>query len=251
MPEEAARARVPDLEEELFFEGGMKLFASDLHIGHPSSNLEAIGKLLEMAKEAETFYLLGDTFELIWSDMDEIKLNHMGIVRQLGALGERLFICYGNHDPFNRLQLFGPLLGTKVSKQVVLDGYLLCHGDEFDLSIKALNTVAGRFYKYLPYFKGRLYKTPFQEKEGKERERFNLHIASITASALSHAERCHVAKVEPPGVENLKGIIFGHSHFPQDCFFPTLGVRLINTGDFVDSLTYVIMDDGKVEVKRI
>ena len=223
----------------------MKLFSSDWHIGHPRANYDAITKFLRLAKDAEELYLLGDTFELIWATPEGVAQEHQRWVTWLDSFGDRLKLYSGNHDPGAKLKTLFP--GREIIATMTLDGWLLCHGDMFDLSIKALNTLAGRLYRYLPYLRDRLL-TPFQEKVG-ERESFNLHIGQIMGTVFRYCERVYIAELTPPRVGNLKGVIFGHTHYPLDA--TNLSHRIINTGDMVDSLSYCIMENGRLELRKL
>ena len=216
-------------------------FASDFHIGYPQANYEAIHKFLDLAeKEASELFLLGDTFELIWNDWKGLTENieAFAVITHLERLSRKidLTIITGNHDPVNKWPL--PLWRFPPQKDTVWNGYYLTHGHQFDPSIKALDGALGWLYRFLPYVKDKLFSTPFERKG--ESERYNLHISSIHSSVFQWAAG-----------RELKGIIFGHTHFPLYEYCPSLDLEIVNTGDMVDSLSYAVSEGDGLELQTI
>lgn len=216
------------------------LICSDTHIGHPASSYEAIGRLLQEAKQYDEVIFAGDTFELIWATPEDIqfsspyKFAYHAIADLVLFQKPRVKIVAGNHDPKDKLQQLLPL--AHIEDRTYLGAYEVRHGHQFDTLIKPMDKALGWLYRFLPFWKTKVWGTPFQEKLLGERERWDYHQMLIAQKALQYV----VARKD-----SIDGLVYGHTHFPFAQRFPTEGVELLNTGDMCDSRTYLVREQGQ------
>ena len=203
-------------------------FFSDWHLGFPKANYSAMARALDEARACTYVYFVGDIFELLWNDWPTIttqapyKQIYDKIAFLLGLRVPKTIFIAGNHDPKPLLDLGLPGVAEAV-QEARFNNHLVTHGHRFDYTITSLDKVLGRFYKYLPGLRGRVWGSPWQEKLKGEREKWNTHQAFIAQKAQEWAGK------------NKAGVIYGHTHLPFQQEFPTLGISLRNCSDMVDS----------------
>lgn len=132
----------------------------------------------------------------------------------------------GNHD-----------YKIKVPELNIVDNYLqegiyYTHGWEFDVEQCIGSPLYSWIVKYFPSIYQKLFRSPFETIS--EHNVYTEQVIMIQAAAAHFAEK--------KGYEYL---VFGHTHFPR------MKGKLVNCGDFVDSGSYVVIEDGKPELKRM
>ena len=215
--------------------------ASDLHIGYEDSNYPKMVEFFEIVKvDADRLILLGDVLDL-WrapiktiTNNEPYKTAYDALVKTTHHIPTH--VVWGNHDYelkriMQRLNA-GQRIATNITDDFVEDNIYYCHGWKFD----AQQRFGSMFYWWLvsrfPYLYQRFFKTPPQIPRG-EYARGKL-TSKIHAEAKRFAEKCGYAH-----------IVMGHTHDP------TISGKLVDCGDFVDSLSYIIIEDGVPELRRI
>jgi len=234
------------------------LFLSDIHLGTRGSQAELLLDFLKW-HDAETIYLVGDII-----DGWRLKKSwywpqaHNDVVQKLlrkGRKGARLVYIPGNHDEFLRdylgLQLGGVELVDRVIHETA-DGkrLLIMHGDQFDVVV--------RHAKWLAFLGDHAYNLALALNTvvGKVRRKLGFEYWSLSAwaklkvknavSFIGAFEQALLTEAKRVGAD---GVVCGHIHHAT--IRDDLGVRYINTGDWVESCTAIVEHhDGRIEMIR-
>ncbi len=161
---------------------------SDLHIGHPQAQYdvmeEAVKYILQNAQVGDSIWGLGDWFHLNEMGMEECM--NRPITRKLRDLAIRVptRLIPGNHD--NQLQkyydnpdLVNPISPIEITRPFWRDGFLYCHGHEYDPAAKYIGS-------WLPSFWDRYLhkKTPGELKTDNLTEEFLMAVSLVHSRAL-------------------------------------------------------------------
>jgi UDP-2,3-diacylglucosamine pyrophosphatase LpxH len=223
------------------------LFISDLHLGTRACQAEPLLDLLQCC-EADLIYLVGDVV-----DGWRLKArwhwprSHDDIVRCLLRKqqdGTQIIYIPGNHDEFLRHSIGLHLGGIEVADQAVhpaADGrrYLVVHGDRFDPALGRMRRLAGLgIWVYAAAVLVHDAVTGWR--------RLHVRGAARRAARITTFERALAAEARR---QQMHGVICGHVH--QPALHDRLGVRYVNTGDWVDSCTAVVEHpDGRLHLLR-
>lgn len=92
------------------------LILSDLHLGHPASDVRCISQLRPLIQGAGTVIFNGDSWQELAIDLREESGKLLSDLKALCAeLGAETLFLPGNHDPNISDQLYVELLGGKVA----------------------------------------------------------------------------------------------------------------------------------------
>jgi UDP-2,3-diacylglucosamine pyrophosphatase LpxH len=223
------------------------LFISDLHLGTRACQAEPLLDLLQCC-EADLIYLVGDVV-----DGWRLKArwhwprSHDDIVRCLLRKqqdGTQIIYIPGNHDEFLRHSIGLHLGGIEVADQAVhpaADGrrYLVVHGDRFDPALGRMRRLAGLgIWVYAAAVLVHDAVTGWRRRHGRGAARRAARITTFERALAAEARR-----------QQMHGVICGHVH--QPALHDRLGVRYVNTGDWVDSCTAVVEHpDGRLHLLR-
>jgi UDP-2,3-diacylglucosamine pyrophosphatase LpxH len=234
------------------------IFMSDLHLGTRGCQADLILDFLRH-NDADTIFLVGDIIDgwrlragWYWPQA------HNDVVQKLLRKvrhGARMIFVPGNHDEFAR-QFFGLSFGgieiARNAVHVAADGkrYLITHGDEFDVVV--------RHSKWLAYFGDWAYEAALfvNIRFNAIRRLFGFGYWSFSAWAklkvknavnfIGSFERELAGEAKRRGVD---GVVCGHIH--HAAIREIDGVVYVNTGDFVESCSFVVEhDDGRFEIMR-
>lgn len=224
---------------------------SDFHLGSSRSKTKEIaGFLSDLLKyPPKRLVLAGDIFEL-WStnykNIGEAEHRIITLVAHLSELGTKIVYLPGNHD-----RAFGAFYKFTFGKikmrteYIIRHGhkkYLVLHGDEFDaftrnhvvisILLDQLYVLLVKIWSFINFF-SRSNKSLSAEKNSKKYEEV---VNKIKKLAISYARS-----------RKLDGIVIGHSHWPE-IDSTTKGLLYVNTGDWIDSCSYVVVgDDVRLE----
>ncbi len=239
-------------------------FASDFHLGingrQSSRDRElAIVKWLdEVSKDADSIYLLGDTFDY-WFEFRSVVPK--GFVRLLGKLAELtdrgipVYAFTGNHDMW-MFGYFEKELGVPVYRDPLLrtiDGkqFMIGHGDGLgpgDHGYKFIKRVFrsklcqwlfARFHPnfgmwLMKYFSGTSRSmTSIPDFLGEEKEWL--------------IQYCN----ETLKTQHVDYFLFGHRHLPIDHLLGNGQSRYLNTGDWLSHYTYVVWDGNSLRLEKL
>jgi UDP-2,3-diacylglucosamine pyrophosphatase LpxH len=234
------------------------IFLSDMHLGTRGCQASLILDFLRH-NDADTFYLVGDILDgwrmkasFYWPQA------HNDVIQKLLRKvrhGARMVFVPGNHDEFAR-QFSGLTFGgieiarTAIYKTAAGKRYLVMHGDEFDVVVRHSKWLA--FLGDWAYDFAIFVNTHFNAV----RRRLGFPYWSFSAWAKLKVKNAvnFIGAFERELAEEARrrgadGVICGHIHHP--IIRDVDGITYVNTGDFVESCSYVVEhDDGSLEVLR-
>lgn len=233
------------------------IFLSDLHLGTPDSKVAEVVDFLEHTR-CEKLVLNGDIVDG-WALKrgSKWKKRHSRFIRKVLAKIEKedieVVYCRGNHDDI--LDRFLPMALGKLSfcKEHVHEGmdgkrYLVVHGDGFDgvsTSHRWLAWLGAIGYDSLLSI-NRVYNK-YRAWRGREYFSLSKKIKAKVKSAVSFIGNYEEQLQNFARKRNCDGIICGHIHTPADKMIE--GVRYLNSGDWVESLTAIVEHlDGRMEL---
>lgn len=209
------------------------IFISDVHLGFRQSNIESLLDFFNHTK-SENLYILGDFIDFIhlhehhgWSkECNEILKKLFSKVLK----GTNIKICVGNHDAFLGILSGFELGDIQIDKKFIHQNkfcdYLVCHGDEYDLSMRwsFIAKILCFLHSHLYWFPGVKYLRKLTD---------SLVLRNIDKSAIYKDIKDH----------HVSGIIYGHTHFPF------ISETEMNCGDWVENCTTIVEDfDSKFKL---
>lgn len=212
-----------------------------MHIGYEKANHEKIIKFFVRASiKADLVLLDGDTFDLWRTPYRKILYNikpqfHdvMNALKQTAKM-TKVIIIPGNHD-FNLKLIWGMHGGYNVSivDQVIQNSMIFTHGWRFDIQQRLGSFAYGWLVYAYPYIYQRYFKTPSEVVNPGSTVR-SKRVKKIHNKASRYASK-----------HKFKYIVMGHTHVP--------GVHgnVVDCGDFIDSCSYVQIEDGKPVIKYL
>ncbi len=234
------------------------LFVSDLHLGTRGCQHALILDFLKH-NDADTIYLVGDI-------VDGWKLKsgwywpqaHNDVVQKLlrkVRRGSRMVYIPGNHDEFAREYVGMTFGGVEVVRNAVhttADGrrFLVTHGDDYDIVV--------RHVRWLAYLGDWAYTTAIAANTvfNIVRRRLGFPYWSFSAwaklkvkNAVNFIGDFEQVVAQDAAKHAVDGVICGHIH--HAAMRDIDGVTYVNTGDFVESCSFVAEhQDGTLEVMR-
>ncbi|MFM7002041.1 MAG: UDP-2,3-diacylglucosamine diphosphatase [Limnohabitans sp.] len=232
------------------------IFISDLHIGTPGFQADALLEFLK-AHSSETLYLVGDIVDgwqlrrrWFWPQ------SHNDVVQKLlrrARKGCRVIYVPGNHDEFARAFAGHAFGGVDILQEAVhttARGQRLwvIHGDHFDGVIQCA--------KWLAYVGDWLYELTLKINRhlNRLRGRLGLEYWSLSAylkhkvkKAVNFISDFEVAVAHEARRRGYDGVVCGHIHHAE--IRDVDGVLYCNDGDWVESRTALVEHmDGRLEI---
>lgn len=214
----------------------MKIYcASDLHIGYEDTNYPKIKEFFELVKaNADELILCGDVLDL-WrcpietiESKEPMKSTYEALLLVAGDVSTT--IIWGNHD----YKLWKKVkIPVQVTDSFVSNNIYYCHGWRFDIQQMFGHWLYGWLVDRFPYLYQKFIKTPLELKI--EDKNYHLRIEKIHEKAREFIDK-----------EGLDYLIMGHTHEPVGD-----DGKLFDCGDLIDSLTYVVIEDGKPRLEQM
>ena len=219
------------------------LFLSDLHFGANASRPDLVLAFLH-GHSADTYYLVGDIFELISPFTRKLSAAELEVLSHLRARrdsGAKVIYLVGNHDPAPRLSIADHLLPADPQVEIIhhtANGrrFLVLHGDVADRrlfrshiltrscifadqSLRCLDAAAGAIFT----------------RSGPA-QRTAVECVLSWVNWLIYPTRSHERRlIEVARNGGLDGVICGHFHIAA--LNDLHGLTYANSGDWVDSFT--------------
>jgi UDP-2,3-diacylglucosamine pyrophosphatase LpxH len=216
------------------------IILSDIHMGSSLENLDAIEYVLD-TYVANTWIFNGDIFDF-WkmfyypfNEKDKvITKKHLDIISRIIELTNYSNVIYvtGNHDDL--IRNFTPFVINDikfVDKYIFTDKLnrkcCVIHGDSFDVFSSKLDSIAKvSDFIFHSYISKKKYMQKFAEFIIDKVKHIVNKTSNFNNKVIQHAIQ-----------NNYDIIICGHTHIP--CFDYAAGRLYINSGDFVDSNSYI------------
>ncbi|NTW26886.1 MAG: UDP-2,3-diacylglucosamine diphosphatase [Candidatus Moranbacteria bacterium] len=231
---------------ELNYKKENTIVISDFHLGSKRSKAKKLGNFLHKLLDNPPYRLIldGDVFELWSTNYKNIEADEHRVIKLVAALSEKgtkIVYIPGNHDRAFRAFFEFTFGKIKMRNEYVIrhdhKKYLVMHGDEFDaftrnhvvisILLDQLYIVLVKINSFLKLF-SRSKKSLSAEKHSKKYAEI---VSRIRILATSYARS-----------RKMDGIIIGHSHWPELLADPD-GVTYVNSGDWIDSCSYVVVGD--------
>jgi UDP-2,3-diacylglucosamine pyrophosphatase LpxH len=222
------------------------LFISDVHLGMRTCQAEALLDFLRHV-EADTLYLVGDIIDF-W----KVKRGpywpqaHNDVIQKIQRKvrkGTRVVLVPGNHDDglrdFYGMQ-FGGIEVLRQTIHIAADGkrYVVMHGDEFDVVIRAARWMAllgDLGYDFALWLNRPLNWARRHLGFGYwSLAAYLKHRVKKAVSFIGAFEEAIATEAQKHGAD---GVICGHIHHAADRMID--GVRYLNCGDWVESCTAI------------
>mgnify|MGYP000979422596 FL=1 len=227
------------------------IVVSDLHLGTKDSKAEEFIDFLEK-HPTDLLILNGDIIDgWALNRGAKWKKQHTKVISKLLKLSNKTQIVWirGNHDEFLQEFMGNHFGGIEIREDYVLDirntveSYYIFHGDVIDIFItkyKWLSKIGAVGYDFALwlnrwYNKYRVWrKLPYQSisqkiKSGVKAATNYVNDFEVTALSMASKKGCH-------------GVMCGHIHQPEDRMIN--GKRYLNSGDWVENMTAICVEDS-------
>lgn len=226
------------------------IVVSDLHLGTKDSKAEEFIEFIEK-HPTDLLILNGDIIDgWALNRGAKWKKQHTKVISKLLKLSNKTQIIWirGNHDEFLQEFMGNHFGGIEIREDYVLDirntveSYYIFHGDVIDIFItkyKWLSKIGAVGYDFALwlnrwYNKYRVWrKLPYQSisqkiKSGVKAATNYVNDFEVTALSMASKKGCH-------------GVMCGHIHQPEDRIIN--GKRYLNSGDWVENMTAICVED--------
>lgn len=228
------------------------LYISDVHLGSRGSKAS---HLLEVLKkyDPEKLYIVGDFIDgWLLKKRHYWPQEHTNVIRKIltyAKKGTQVYYITGNHDEFLRSYGILDFGNITVSDEIIDDGIWVVHGDKYD-SIVMYNKVvaiAGSIGYELVIYLNELIKW-VRKKLGMQPRSFSKWIKAKVKGAIVFIDSFEKTLALEAKKRGCNTIICGHIHTPADHMIDD--VRYLNTGDWVESYSYITRDNGKIVLHK-
>lgn len=222
------------------------MFISDVHLGSKGCNADKLLEVLKKYKPAKLF-LVGDIIDgWLLKKRNYWTQDFTNVIRKILSYsknGTEVIFITGNHDEFLRSYSSTELGNIKIMDEVEWNGYLITHGDLYDgvVQLKWLGILGSWGYEVAitidRFLKKRLgYKKSFSKML---KDSVKQAVKFITDFENQLAYQSHH--------KNLKGVICGHIHQPDDKKISIKGmdIHYLNCGDWIENNSYIIYNKGE------
>lgn len=232
------------------------VFISDVHLGVKSVKPDILTDFLKN-NEFENIFLVGDIIDFwklkrswYWPEANS------RFIRRILKESKKTNVVYitGNHDEFLRLISGFSLGNIKIEDEYVYDSksgkILLVHGDLFDSIVKhnvRLAKLGAIGYELL--LKINVFSNFIRKNIMRKKNHWSLSAAikGKVKNAVKYINRFEESMADYAKVKDCSIVIAGHIHSPT--IKEVEGVKYINCGDFVESLTIVVeTEDGEFQL---
>jgi predicted phosphodiesterase len=221
-----------------------RIICSDFHVGNEVSDYDRVMGFLEFADDVgDELLILGDWLELLWSNMTILTTvaPYKYITQRVKDIATRkpVSCVIGNHD-WN-IGLFASLIEpVKIVQPFAENGVFYVHGHEYDWESFILGTPIDPIWwsVNIAFFTFPLGLGFFLLNKilGTEEDAYNKGIAIIHERASNYALK-----------NGYHSVVFGHTHLP--IIETRNGINLYNSGDQVDSYSYLIQENGIINLR--
>lgn len=206
---------------------------SDMHIGYEKVNYDKIWKFFEIAgDDADKIILNGDILDLWRMSYEQIKMLDGDLLQAINmtALEVPMIWIRGNHD-WRVPQKEFPNIYFWTSYDS--GGVHYEHGHRFDLEQRKCGGLWDWIVAFYPPLYQRFFRSPSEIVKVEDAPYwFDMH-----DEAMKYA------------VKHQVNVVVGHSHSPQ---IKRDGLTFVaDTGDWIDSCSYLVVEGGEVELFRI
>ena len=219
------------------------VIVSDLHLGTKDSKAKEFIEFLEK-HPTDLLILNGDIVDgWALNRGAKWKKQHTNAISKILKVSNKTKVIWirGNHDEF-LAEFIGMHFGNiEIREDYVISNYYVFHGDVIDVFITKYKWLAkigsvgydfalwlNRWYNRYRVWRGLPYQSISQE------------IKAGVKAATSYINDFEIAAIKMASKHGCQGVICGHIHQPADLMIN--GVRYLNSGDWVENRTAILLD---------
>lgn len=224
------------------------LYISDVHLGSKGSKaVELLGVLKNY--EPEKLFIVGDFIDgWLLKKRHFWPQEHTNVIRKVlsyAKKGTQVYYITGNHDEFLRSYENLDFGNITVLDEIIDDGVWIIHGDKYDSVvmynkwIAILGSIGYELVIYLNEVIKRIRRTL-----GLRPRSFSKWVKAKVKGAVAFIDSFEFTLATEAINRECHTVICGHIHTPADRVIN--GVRYMNTGDWIESLSYITKENGKL-----
>jgi UDP-2,3-diacylglucosamine pyrophosphatase LpxH len=224
------------------------LFISDVHIGSKGCRADALLSVLKKY-EPETLFIVGDFIDgWLLKRRYYWKKSFTNVIRKIltyAKNGTKVVYITGNHDDFLRNYGMLELGDIVIADEIIIDGMWIVHGDDYDNIIKYNKWVAmlGSIgYETVIYLSDIIKR--IRNYFGRPPKSLSKWVKQKFKGAANFIKIFENTLCEQAKKRNCHTVICGHIHTPNDKMIN--GIRYMNTGDFIENMSYIVMKKNKL-----
>ena len=222
---------------------GKRYIASDFHNGNEVADYDRVMSFLDLVDDdADEFLIIGDLEELLWSNMNILTTvePYRSVNEKIREIARRKLTRYviGNHD-WNAGAFESLMEPVKIVSSFEEDGIYYGHGHEFDLMSFVVGTPVDPIWWHnaLPFALPTYLLMWLATKVwAKAEDAYYLGVNMIHERARSFATK-----------HGYHSVVVGHTHFPVVELRG--GINIYNSGDMLDSYTYLVQENGIISLR--
>jgi UDP-2,3-diacylglucosamine pyrophosphatase LpxH len=219
------------------------VIVSDLHLGTKDSKAKEFIEFLEQ-HPTDLLILNGDIIDgWALNRGAKWKKQHTNAISKILKVSNKTKVIWirGNHDEF-LAEFIGMHFGNiEIREDYIINNHFVFHGDVIDVFITKYKWLAkigsvgydfalwlNRWYNRYRVWRGLPYQSISQE------------IKAGVKAATSYINDFEIAAIKMASKHGCQGVICGHIHQPADLMIN--GVRYLNSGDWVENRTAILLD---------
>ena len=219
-----------------------------MHLGSKGSKaVELLGVLKNY--EPEKLFIVGDFIDgWLLKKRHFWPQEHTNVIRKVlsyAKKGTQVYYITGNHDEFLRSYENLDFGNITVLDEIIDDGVWIIHGDKYDSVvmynkwIAILGSIGYELVIYLNEVIKRIRRTL-----GLRPRSFSKWVKAKVKGAVAFIDSFEFTLATEAINRECHTVICGHIHTPADRVIN--GVRYMNTGDWIESLSYITKENGKL-----
>lgn len=223
------------------------LFISDIHLGSEGCDAKSVLEVLKKY-EPETLILVGDIIDgWLLSKRFYWPQEHTNVIRKIlsySKKGTKVIYVPGNHDEFLRNYLEFSFGNIEVHNEYIFNDAFIVHGDAYDgiVQLNWLGMLGSFGYEIAIIIDRNLKKFGYKKSISK-------WLKEKLKEAVKFITDFEKELVKQAKSRNCTSVICGHIHKAEDKNID--GIRYMNTGDWVESKTYITYNKGEYKVHGI
>ena len=223
------------------------LYISDIHLGSKGCKAK---ELLEILKyyDPDKLYIVGDFIDgWLLKKRHFWPQEHTNVIRKVlsyAKKGTQVYYVTGNHDDFLRSYEFLDFGNIKVVDEIIDEEVWIVHGDKYDSVVM--------YNKWIAVLGSVGYEMVIVINEWVKRGRnllglrpksFSKWVKAKVKGAVAFIDSFEETLSREAVGKKCHTVICGHIHTPAD---RKIGeVRYLNTGDWIESYSYITKEKGK------
>ena len=224
------------------------LYISDVHLGSKGSKaVELLGVLKNY--EPEKLFIVGDFIDgWLLKKRHFWPQEHTNVIRKVlsyAKKGTQVYYITGNHDEFLRSYENLDFGNITVLDEIIDDGVWIIHGDKYDSVVmynKWIAILGSIGYELIIYLNEVIKR--IRRILGLRPRSFSKWVKAKVKGAVAFIDSFEFTLATEAINRECHTVICGHIHTPADRVIN--GVRYMNTGDWIESLSYITKENGKL-----